>query len=168
MKKLLVAMLSGALTISSNGQWHSGFWQLAQAEDIMAVDGLKIIPSHFGTKETIDRLEAEIKAKGLTVFARVDHAAGAAAVGMNLRPTELLIFGNARGGTPLMQADQRIGIDLPLKALAYQDGTGKVWLSYIDLHWLAQRYGLGPAAAGNVEALSKALDTLASGAAKAE
>ena len=63
----------------------------------MALDGLKTIPSHLGTKETIDRLEAEIKAKGLTVFARIDHAAGAATVGMSLRPTELLIFGNARG-----------------------------------------------------------------------
>ena len=107
------------IAIGWNGQSHSGFWQLAQAENTMALDGLKTIPSHFGTKETIDRLEAEIKAKGLTVFARIDHAAGAAAVGMSLRPTELLIFGNARGGTPLMQADQRIGIDLPLKALAY-------------------------------------------------
>jgi len=97
------------IAIGWNGQSHSGFWQLAQAEDTMALDGLKTIPSHFGTKETIDRLEAEIKAKGLTVFARIDHAAGAAGVGMSLRPTELLIFGNARGGTPLMQADQRIG-----------------------------------------------------------
>ena len=156
------------VAIGWNGQSNSGFWQIAQAEDTMALDGLKTIPSHFGTKETIDRLEAEIKAKGLTVFARVDHAAGAAAVGMSLRPTELLIFGNARGGTPLMQADQRIGIDLPLKALAYQDDAGKVWLSYIDLHWLAQRYRLGPAVAANVEALSKVLDALASGAAKAE
>ena len=156
------------VAIGWNGQSNSGFWQIAQAEDTMALDGLKTIPSHFGTKETIDRLEAEIKAKGLTVFARVDHAAGAAAVGMSLRPTELLIFGNARGGTPLMQADQRIGIDLPLKALAYQDDAGKVWLSYIDLHWLAQRYRLGSAVAANVEALSKAFDALASGAAKAE
>jgi uncharacterized protein (DUF302 family) len=67
-----------------------------------------------------------------------------------------------------MQADQRIGIDLPLKALAYQDDAGKVWLAYIDLHWLAQRYRLGPAVAANVEALSKVLDAMASGAAKAD
>jgi uncharacterized protein (DUF302 family) len=67
-----------------------------------------------------------------------------------------------------MQADQRIGIELPLKALAYQDDAGKVWLSYIDLHWLAHRYELGPAVAANIEALSKALDALASGAANAE
>ena len=132
----------------------------------MTVDGLMTIPSAFGPKETMDRLESEVKAKGLTVFARVDHAAGAAAVGLKLRPTELLIFGNARGGTPLMEADQRIGIDLPLKALVYQDETGKVWLAYTDPHWLARRYGLGAAVAENVEALSKALGSLTAGAAK--
>jgi len=92
----------------------------------MTVDGLMTIPSAFGPKETMNRLESEVKAKGLTVFARVDHAAGAQAVGLKLRPTELLIFGNARGGTPLMVADQRIGIDLPLKALVYQDESGQV------------------------------------------
>jgi uncharacterized protein (DUF302 family) len=69
------------------------------------------------TKDTMDRLEAEVRAKGMTVFARVDHAAGAKEVGLSLRPTEVLIFGNARGGTPLMQAVQTIGIDLPLKAV---------------------------------------------------
>ena len=81
----------------------------------MTVDGLVTIPSGFGPKETMDRLEREVKAKGLTVFARGDHAASAEAVGLKLRPTELLIFGNARGGTPLIEADQRIGIDLPLR-----------------------------------------------------
>ena len=87
---------------------------------------------------------------------------------MPLRPTEVVLFGNPKGGTVLMQDQQRTGIDLPLKALAYQDDAGKVWLSYIDLHWLAQRYSLGAAVATNVEALSKVLDALASGAAKAE
>jgi uncharacterized protein (DUF302 family) len=132
----------------------------------MTVDGLIAIPSAFGPKETMDRLESEIKAKGLTVFARVDHAAGAQAVGLKLRPTELLIFGNARGGTPLMAADQRIGIDLPLKALVHQDETGKVQLTYVDPGWLARRYGLSAAVAANVEALSKALGSLAAGATK--
>jgi uncharacterized protein (DUF302 family) len=133
----------------------------------MAVDGLKNLASSLGAKETMDRLESLVKSKGLTVFARVDHAAGASAVGMNLRPTELLIFGNARGGTPLMQADQRVGIDLPLKALVHQDDTGKVWLSYIDLHWLAQRFALSPTVSTNVDALSQALEALASAAIKA-
>jgi uncharacterized protein (DUF302 family) len=108
----------------------------------------------------MDRLEAEVKSKGLTVFARVNHAEGAKTVGMELRSTEVLIFGNARGGTPLMQADQRIGIDLPLKVLVYEDEVGKVWLCYNDPNWLAQRYGLSATVATNVEALSSALATL--------
>jgi uncharacterized protein (DUF302 family) len=84
---------------------------------------------------------------------------------LKLRPTELLIFGNARGGTPLMEADQRAGIDLPLKALVYQDAAGQVWLSYNDPAWIADRFGLGAAVAGNVQALSKTLDALATAAA---
>lgn len=128
-------------------------------------DGLTAVASRFGAKETMDRLEAEVKAKGLTVFARVDHAAGAAAVGMPLRPTEVLMFGNARGGTPLMQSNQTAGIDLPLKALVYQDAAGKVWLAYNDPDWIAQRHGLGQTAAANVLALTKALEGLAAGAA---
>ena len=87
----------------------------------MAVDGLTTIRSSHGPKDTMNRLEAVVKAKGLTVFARIDHAAGAAEAGLPLRPTELLIFGNAKGGTPLMQSAQTIGIDLPLKALVWQD-----------------------------------------------
>ena len=108
----------------------------------MASDGLTTIESHFGPKETLDRLEDDVKAKGLTVFARIDHAAGAAAVGMTLLPTAVLIFGNARGGTPLMQVRQLIGIDLPLKVLVWPDTWGKTWLSYYDPSVLASRYGL--------------------------
>lgn len=91
----------------------------------MAADGLISLPSNYSAAETTARLEAEIKAKGLTVFAHVDHAAGAAIVGMPLRPTDLLIFGNAKSGTPLMQSVQSIGIDLPLKALVWQDSSGQ-------------------------------------------
>jgi uncharacterized protein (DUF302 family) len=105
----------------------------------------------------MDRLETDIKAKGMTVFARIDHAAGAASAGLPLRPTELLIFGNAKAGTPLMQADQAAGIDLPLKALVYQDAAAKVWLSYNDPGWVARRHGLGPAVAPNVEAMAAGL-----------
>jgi uncharacterized protein (DUF302 family) len=133
----------------------------------MAVDGLTTVPSNHGPKETMDRLEAEVKAKGLTVFARVDHAAGAAAVGMPLRPTELLVFGNARGGTPLMQANQIVGIDLPLKALVYQDAAGKVWLAYDNPSWIAQRHGLGADVGPTIQALTKAIEALAAGAVKA-
>jgi uncharacterized protein (DUF302 family) len=132
----------------------------------MAADGLTIIPSDYGADETMDRLEAEVKGRGMMVFARIDHAAGAASVGLPLRPTVLVIFGNAKGGSPLMQADQAIGIDLPLKALVYEDATGKVWLSYNDPRWLAQRHGLGSAVAPNVDAMAAALDTVAMKATK--
>jgi uncharacterized protein (DUF302 family) len=132
----------------------------------MAAIGLTTVLSDFGPKETMDRLEAEIKAVGMTVFARVDHAAGAASAGLALRPTELLIFGSAKAGTPLMQADQAIGIDLPLKALVYQDASGKVWLAYNDPSWLAGRHGLGGSVAPNVAAMAAALKAVAAKATK--
>jgi len=106
------------------------------------IEGLTTIASNFGPKETMDRLETEIRTKGMEVFARIDHAAGAAEVGLNLRPTELIIFGNARGGTPLMQSAQTIGIDLPLKALVWQDAANKTWLSYNGRGWIARRHGI--------------------------
>ncbi len=88
------------------------------------------IPSRFGPQETMDRLEAEIRALALTVFARIDHAAGAADAGMELMPTAVIIFGNARAGTPLMQLDQVIGLDLPLKALVWRDSADVTWIAY--------------------------------------
>lgn len=126
---------------------------------------LTTVPSHWGPKETLDRLEAEVKAKGLTVFARIDHAAGAAAVGMTLLPTAVLIFGNAKGGTPLMQSSQLIGIDLPLKVLVWQDTSGKTWLSYYDPSTLAQRHGLPGETTAVVGNLSAALRGLTAKAA---
>ena len=127
----------------------------------MAADGLITIKSAFGPEETMQRLEAEVSAKGMTVFAHVDHAAGAAAVGLPLRPTDLLIFGNAKGGTPLMQSAQAIGIDLPLKALVWQDALGTTWLSYNDPAWLTHRHGVGEEAKPVVNALTAALNALA-------
>jgi uncharacterized protein (DUF302 family) len=128
-------------------------------------DGLITIKSSFGPEETMKRLETEVKAKGLTVFAHVDHAAGAAAVGLPLRPTDLLIFGNARGGTPLMQAVQTVGIDLPLKALVWQDESGTTWLSYNDPAFLAHRHGLGDTAKAAGTAITAALNAIATKAA---
>jgi uncharacterized protein (DUF302 family) len=130
----------------------------------MAADRLTTIQSANGPKETMNKLEVEVKAKGMTVFARIDHAAGAAQVGLPLRPTELLIFGNAKGGTPLMQSMQMIGIDLPLKALVWQDASGNTWLSYNDPSWLAKRHGLGRETEATVSAMTAALDTVASAA----
>jgi len=127
----------------------------------MAADGLITIPSSYGAKNTADRLDAAIKAKGMTVFARIDHAAGAAEVGLSLRPTELLVFGNAKGGTPLMQSNQMIGIDLPLKALVWQDETGKTWLSYNDPRWLAKRHELGSHLDPPVSAMAAGISAIA-------
>ena len=106
------------------------------------MEGLTSIRSRFGPKETMDRLQAEIRAQGMTVFARIDHAAGAAEVGLTLPPTELIIFGNARGGTPLMQSAQTVGIDLPLKALVWEDAAGATWLSYNEPGWITQRHSV--------------------------
>ena len=130
----------------------------------MAADGLITIPSSYGPEETMSRLEAEVRAKGMTVFAHVDHAAGAKAVGLPLRPTDLLIFGNAKGGTPLMQSVQTIGLDLPLKALVWQDASGNTWLSYNDPGWLAKRHGLGNEAEATIQALTTALGAVAKAA----
>jgi uncharacterized protein (DUF302 family) len=127
----------------------------------MAADGLTTMRSSHGPKDTMNRLEAAIKAKGMTVFARIDHAAGAAEVGLSLRPTELLIFGNAKAGTPLMQSIQTIGIDLPLKALVWQDGSGNTWLSYNDPSWLAKRHGPGHEVEAMVRAMAAALNAVA-------
>jgi uncharacterized protein (DUF302 family) len=131
----------------------------------MAVEGLITLQSNYGPKDTMDRLEAEVKSKSLTVFARVDHAAGAAAVGLPLRPTDLLIFGNARGGTPLMQSVQTIGLDLPLKTLVWQDATGVTWLSYNDPSWLAKRHGLSADVEATVSAITTAIHAVAKAAA---
>jgi uncharacterized protein (DUF302 family) len=127
----------------------------------MTANGLESVRSNQGPKDTMDKLEAAVKAKGMTVFARIDHAAGAAAAGLSLRPTELLVFGNAKGGTPLMQAAQTIGLDLPLKALVWQDGSGTTWLSYNDPAWLARRHGLGHEADATTSTMAAALDAMA-------
>jgi uncharacterized protein (DUF302 family) len=131
----------------------------------MADIGLTTIESRHDVKTTIDRLEAAAKAKGLSVFARIDHGAGALAAGLPLRPTELLIFGNAKGGTPLMQAEQTVGIDLPLKALAWQDAAGKTWLSYNDVAWIAARHGLPQQGGEIAKTLSGVVAALAAQAA---
>ncbi len=126
----------------------------------LAADGLLVVKSPHSVKDTIDRVEAAAKGKGLNVFLRVNHAAGAQKIGKILRPTELLVFGNPQGGTPLMECAQSAGIDLPLKALAWQDAAGQVWLGYNDPQYLAERHGArdcGPM----VQNLRKALAGLA-------
>jgi uncharacterized protein (DUF302 family) len=131
----------------------------------MSEDGLVTIASKVSVRETMDRLEADLRAKNITVFARIDHAAGAASVGMPLRPTELVIFGNPRAGTPLMQSNQTIGIDLPLKFLGWQDAGGNVWLTYNDPNWLSRRHRLSASTDAGANALQTLLANLAKGAA---
>ena len=135
------------------------------SDSLGMIEGLSSIQSSFGAKETMDRLVAEIRAKGMSVFARIDHAAGAAEVGLTLRPTELIIFGNARGGTPLMKSAQTIGIDLPLKALVWEDAAGKTLISYNEPSWIGQRHGVADAEAvvSKMTDLLRAIATTAGG-----
>src|ERR1700737_561082 len=123
----------------------------------MPDNGLITVASRFSVRETVERLVSFAASHGLAVFARIDHADGAAKAGLSLRPTELVIFGHPKGGTPLMQDRQSAGIDLPVKALAWEDAHGKVWLTYNDAAWIAKRRGLGPASAEAVKAMAAGL-----------
>lgn len=132
----------------------------------MPDNGLVSLQSSVPARETLDRLLAALASRGLTVFARIDHAAGAASVGLPLRPTEVVLFGNPKGGTALMQDRQTAGIDLPLKALVWEDAEGKAWLAYNDPAWLAKRHGLGAASDAAVKAMSGLLRAIAQEATK--
>lgn len=135
---------------------------LALSLNCVAAEGLITLVSPHSPKVTMDRVEALVTERGLKVFARIDHAAGAASIGETLRPTELLIFGHPRGGTPFMACAQTVGIDLPLKVLVWEDAAGKVWLGYDDPNYIAKRHETpGCAAATN---LSNTLAALAQAA----
>ncbi len=123
---------------------------------VSAADGLVTVKSSHDVKATADRLEKVLKEKGMTVFIRINHAEGALKAGSELRPTELVIFGNPKVGTPLMQCSQTAGIDLPQKALIWQDAEGEVWLSYNDPSYMAQRHGI----TGCVEVVNKVENAL--------
>ena len=133
----------------------------------MAKDGLVTLESRHPAAETSERIKAEIEKRGMSIFARVDHAAAARAAGMELRPTEVLMFGNPRAGTPLMQADQTIGIDLPLKLLVWEDGAGKVWVSYNDPVWLGVRHSMPASEGDRLKGMAAGLQAIASAAAAA-
>jgi uncharacterized protein (DUF302 family) len=107
-----------------------------------AGEGIISKESKFSVPETLDRVDALLRAKGIKIFVRIDHSGEAEKAGLKMPPTQLLIFGNPKGGTPVMLAAPTAAIDLPLKALAWQDGYGKVWLSYNDPEYLKKRYGL--------------------------
>jgi uncharacterized protein (DUF302 family) len=124
-----------------------------------AADGLITIQSGVSAKDTMDRVQENAEQRGLKVFARIDHAAGAAKAGKQLPPTELLIFGNPKGGTPFIECAQTIAIDLPLKILVWEDADGQVWLGYNDPAFIAARHGVPDCP--SVAPLSKALAGLA-------
>lgn len=123
-----------------------------------AADGLVAVKSTRNVTVTMDRVEALAKQRGLMVFARIDHAAGAAKIGKTLRPTQVIIIGNPEGGTPFMECAQTVGIDLPLKVLVWEDASAQVWLGYNDPAYLARRHGDEKCPA--VENLRKALSGL--------
>jgi uncharacterized protein (DUF302 family) len=149
MRRLIPAMLITVLAVSP----ASG------------ADGIVTKPSAFSVAETIERLEKNARERDFVIVARIDHAAAATKAGLELRPTVLLIFGNPKGGTPLMQSAPSMGLDLPLKALAWEDATGRTWLAYNDPQWLAQRHGLG-GRPELVQRMSTALDQLTDAATK--
>jgi len=126
MRKLVPGIVAILFTVSS----HAGG------------NGLVTRPSGHSVAGTIDRLETVVKSKGMTVFARIDHAAAAKQAGVSMRPSQLLIFGNPKGGTPLMNAAPTVAIDLPLKALAWEDDDGKVWLTYNSAAYLRERHDI--------------------------
>lgn len=123
-----------------------------------AAEGLVAVRSPHSVAATMDRVEAQAKQRGLNVFARIDHAAGAAKIGKTLRPTQVIIFGNPQGGTPFMECAQTVGIDLPLKVLVWEDGMGQVWLGYNDPGFIAKRHDAENCSA--VTNLNKALQGL--------
>lgn len=112
--------------------------------------GIIDVPSRYSVPETSARLQSILKEKGITVFALIDHSGEAAKAGLSMRPTQLLIFGSPKGGTPLMVAAPRLAIDLPLKALAWEDEKGQVWLSYNSPEYLQERHGFPPELLKNI------------------
>jgi uncharacterized protein (DUF302 family) len=123
--------------------WHLALLLMGVGLSGSAADnGIVNKPSNHSVDETVDKLKSILQAKGITLFALIDHSGEAEKVGMKMHPTKLLIFGNPKGGTPLMLAAPSIAIDLPLKILVWEDGQGKVWLSYNSSEYLAKRHGL--------------------------
>lgn len=126
---LIVSLAMAAALYGGTAAWAEG-------------PGIVIVPSNNSVSKTADKLASVLTSKGITVFARVDHAAGAKKVGKTLRPTQLIIFGNPKLGTPLMESNQKIGLDLPMKALIYQAADNKTYISYNSPAYLAKRHGI--------------------------
>jgi uncharacterized protein (DUF302 family) len=161
-------MIAHGMLVSISGAVLAALWLSYFGVKAMAADGLTTIKSAYSAQETMARLEAAVIGKGMTIFAHIDHGAGAVHAGLRLRPTDLLIFGSPNGGTPVMQSAQTAGIDLPLKALVWQDEAGAAWLSYNAPVWIAERHGAEaqPAIRGMSAALEAIAGVATSGSAK--
>ena len=133
----------------------------AISPDANAEDGIVNVSSNYSVSETINRLESLVKSKQLTVFARIDFSGDAARAGLSMPPTQMLIFGNPKTGTPLMLAAPSVAIDLPLKTLAWQDGGGRVWLSYNAPEYLKRRHGLPETLLSNIAGIKALVDQAA-------
>ena len=132
------------------------------------MNGLITIQSAYPVSKTIDLLISIIESRGMTVFARIDHAGNALETGLFLRPTELIIFGNPKAGTLLMQDNQTSGIDLPVKILAWEDEQGKAWLTYNDINWIAERHGLSTKSDSMINAIADGMTSLVTSATNIE
>jgi uncharacterized protein (DUF302 family) len=168
-----ITLAIGALLLggcAGMGAHHGGHGGGHGGNQATATHGMVALKSPHAPAETMNRLEAEVKKRNLAVVARIDHAAAAQGIGQTLRPTELLIFGNPQAGTPLMQCAQRVGIDLPMKALVWADEAGQTWLGYNDPRWMLHRHGhgRGPGQGGSacaaVETVGQALAGIAAAA----
>ncbi len=124
----------------------------------MNINGIISQPSQYSVTETIDRLEAVLQAKNITIFIRIDQQAEAEKVGLSLRPTQLLLFGNPQAGTPLMVAEPTIALDLPLKTLAWEAADSKVWLSYNDPNYLKQRFSIPDELIKNISVIASLIE----------
>ncbi len=129
------------------------------------MDGIITIASEFSVRETVDRLERIIGSRGFAVFAHIDHSAAASKIGMQLRPTELLVFGNPKVGTTLMQDEQTAGLDLPAKILVWEDAESRVWLSYNAATWIAKRHELGSKSDASIKKIETVLADVSKAAA---
>jgi len=128
--------------------------------------GLITQASPYSVKETIERIASLVQSKGMTIFSRIDHAENAIQVGLPLRPTELIVFGNPKAGTILMQDNQISGLDLPFKVLAWEDESGKTWLTYNDPAWIAERHHLSDRSTPTVNSIKKGIEGIVETATK--
>ena len=130
-----------------------------ESQSASAVEGIITQLSAHSVRETLDRLQRAIRGQGLTVVAHIDHRANAESAGLHMQDAQVLIFGNPKAGTPLMVASPLLALDLPLRALVWQDFIGKVWVSYTDPAFLARRYAIPDDLVGNIAGISGLVDT---------